>query len=142
MKTFYSVFALFFALALAGCDTNQPQVATDALKKPSIDHAKFTAGCPECHEQDRLPPTNESTTTANLITPHGFGGDCVQCHSFPLFKTINGAVLAHNPTPVSCTGCHASATTPKADGTLPPHPPLGDCAQCHSFPDWSKIKTP
>lgn len=132
MKTFCGSRAfLFFFLAFGmGCGVKTPKVTDENLQKPSIDHVKFTGGCPECHEGDRLPPNQDiSADGLALTTRHGFGNDCVQCHSFPDFSTLKANVLAHNPYPTDCLGCHSVQIN------AAPHAPRGNCggAACHAF---------
>ncbi len=95
---------------------------------PVFDHSQLTSDCAKCHESARPKAVD------GFI--HGDGRSCEQCHRYDPAKkwqALTGS-FSHDPMPQSCAGCHQETRPPL------PHVSGGDCAQCHSFPDWKVVK--
>ncbi len=112
------------------CGTKQPKVSDQTQLNPqlSLGHANLKTDCAECHESERLPPTED----LNITVKHGNGEDCAVCHTWPAYSKINDSAKTHNPAPKQCMGCHSLA------GEGDPHDKRGECAACHAFPLWKK----
>ncbi|MEZ4743889.1 MAG: cytochrome c3 family protein [Bdellovibrionota bacterium] len=115
----------FFAMVFYSCDqlpVEKPQVS-EAKSIPTIDHSGINSNCISCHEMERFPVTNEF--------PHGEGKDCSECHKYDKTKKwTNLLSFKHDPMPNSCNSCHEPSRPEK------PHTQTGECASCHSYPQW------
>ena len=121
-----STLLILFLCAWA-CGTKQPKVVDESQKKPktTLAHTSLKTGCTDCHEAERPEPYKDIVSVT-----HGEGAACESCHTWPVYKTINTAVKAHNPYPKQCLGCH-SVELERAS-----HAAQGDCKACHRWPAW------
>jgi len=112
-------------LGVTGACGKKPAVEEEGLKNPfdNIGHVNFLGDCADCHETERKAPAVD----LNITVAHGFGKDCSECHTFPVFGNLKAELIAHNPPPTQCMGCHNRIT----ENTQ--HPPFGECASCHRF---------
>lgn len=99
------------------------------------DHNPTPTSCQGCHDGQNPHSTKQRGRPA-LPHPQG-GGDCNSCHTYPNWTPTIG--YDHNPSPQSCAGCHVGTNpTPPKMGrpTRGDHPQSGDCASCHTYPNW------
>ncbi len=136
----------------------EPKTFDHKLTGYTLEGKHTGVACARCHSADHVAPAERASIKIKNLSrsflgipqacatchkdPHEgrLGANCIQCHNYSDWKTVNVAELDHSKTRYPLTGLHAQLKCAKchtagADGK-PRYTgfPFGKCSDCHSDP--------
>jgi hypothetical protein len=107
------------------------------------DHNPSPITCATCHVGNNtvLPKLGRPSLVPRPGKPlHTQVGDCVNCHTFNDWNTVS-SVDHSNLMGQVCSDCHSGTDIggSKRGRPVTPHPTVGECSTCHTFPNWTNV---